>query len=272
MIKNPEPVKKTPKQLTKNPEPVKRLLRKEVGFGCPVPGCGNPYLYYHHFDPPWKDLQHNNPDGMIALCGIHHPEADNGAFTKQQLREFKVTGAKRNQNVRGRFNWMRNRILAVIGGNFFYETYNIVEYMGESVIWLNRDEEGYLLLNISMITLSTEPRVIIRDNDWIKLGNTEDLKCPPSGKLLEVKYGNGDEIKIEFIEFKSKEDFIKHYPEAEVHLRLIEFPITVIEVTEKIGGSEIHFGPKKTVMPGYNIFQNFFVNRACKGFVIGLPP
>src|SRR5918912_315690 len=31
------------------PAAVRRELRREVGFGCPVPDCGNPYLYWHHF-------------------------------------------------------------------------------------------------------------------------------------------------------------------------------------------------------------------------------
>jgi hypothetical protein len=34
------------------PMDVIRLLRSEVGFCCPVEGCGNPYLTWHHFDPP----------------------------------------------------------------------------------------------------------------------------------------------------------------------------------------------------------------------------
>lgn len=28
------------------------ILRREVGFGCPV--CRSPFLTWHHFDPPVK--------------------------------------------------------------------------------------------------------------------------------------------------------------------------------------------------------------------------
>ena len=50
------------------PKKVIQTLRQEVGFGCPVPNCGNPYLEWHHFDPPWSIENHHRPEGMIALC------------------------------------------------------------------------------------------------------------------------------------------------------------------------------------------------------------
>src|SRR3990172_955656 len=96
------------------PPDVRRELRREIGFGCAFPGCGNPYLYWHHFDPPWRKLQHHNPSGMIALCGEHHAKADVGAFTREQLREFKRGAIERAEEVKGRFDWMRHSLLAVV--------------------------------------------------------------------------------------------------------------------------------------------------------------
>lgn len=58
------------------PKSVLAELRKEVGFGCPVEGCGNPYLTWHHFDPPWSERHHHEPQGIIALCPEHHNAAD----------------------------------------------------------------------------------------------------------------------------------------------------------------------------------------------------
>jgi len=97
------------------PEKVKKILRSEIGFGCPIPGCGNPYLEWHHFDPPWHIENHHNPEGMIALCREHHIQADNGAFTADQLEEYKKQGKKNWKAVKGNFNWLRNRMLAVVG-------------------------------------------------------------------------------------------------------------------------------------------------------------
>ncbi len=76
---------------TKPPADIRRALRVEVGFGCPVDGCGSPYLTWHHFDPPWRERQHHDAAGMIALCLQHHKEADSGAFSHEQLRVLKAS-------------------------------------------------------------------------------------------------------------------------------------------------------------------------------------
>lgn len=104
------------------PADVRHHHSAEVGFGCPVEGCGSPYLMWHHFDPTWSERQHHEPGGMVALCRDHHPEADSGAFTHDQLREFKRVGRDRRQALHARFNWMRRDLLAVVGGQFYYDT------------------------------------------------------------------------------------------------------------------------------------------------------
>lgn len=79
---------------TSIPKRVKEILREEVGFGCPVRDCGNPYLEYHHFDPPVHIKPHNEPNGMIALCAQHHKKADGHAYTDEQLHAFKKKSHK----------------------------------------------------------------------------------------------------------------------------------------------------------------------------------
>ncbi|MDP9457654.1 MAG: HNH endonuclease, partial [Actinomycetota bacterium] len=49
-------------------------------------------------------------------------------------------------------------LLAVVGGNFYYDTPIIFQYQGEPSIWFNRDEDGYLLLNVRMLSTSGQPR------------------------------------------------------------------------------------------------------------------
>ncbi|MEW5735721.1 MAG: hypothetical protein AB1921_12755 [Thermodesulfobacteriota bacterium] len=71
------------------PSDVKKLLRQEVNYGCPVPGCGSPFLTWHHFDPPWSVKEHHNPDSMIALCTQCHPMADAGAYSSEQFEALK---------------------------------------------------------------------------------------------------------------------------------------------------------------------------------------
>lgn len=81
--------------LSRDPgEALREALRREVNFGCPVrftddSGCGSPVLVYHHFDPPWAGHKQHSLEGMIALCPLHHAQADGGAWTIAQLREMK---------------------------------------------------------------------------------------------------------------------------------------------------------------------------------------
>jgi hypothetical protein len=193
---------------------------------------------------------------MIALCGEHHAMADGGAFTKEQLHDFKRRGAERAQELRGQFAWMRHSLLAVLGGNFYYETPVIFEFRGQPVIWFNRDEDGYLLLNILMLTASGEPRMQIQDNFWLSRGNPDDLESPPSGKLLSARYSNGDALKIEFFELESAAAARTRYAEAQLERWPIPFPITAVEVCNRVGGTDIEFGPRETRLPGGRGMRN----------------
>jgi hypothetical protein len=242
------------------PVSIRRQLRSEVGFGCPAPDCGNPYLYWHHFDPPWSERQHHNPEGMIALCGEHHAKADAGAFSADQLRHLKEGGATRSEEVRGRFDWMRRELLAVVGGNFYYRTPVIFQFRKERAIWFNRDPDGYLLLNFRMLTTSGQPCIRIEDNSWLPRGDPDDLECPPSGKLLKVSYDNGDFLRIEFFEADSIEFLQRRYPDARPSDWDLPFPITLVEVHNRVGGTTVEFGPKGTKLGGIAVTGMFAEN------------
>lgn len=43
-----------------------------------------------------------------------------GAFTNEQLRTIKREGSAKAEAIRGRFDWMRRDLLAVVGGNFYH--------------------------------------------------------------------------------------------------------------------------------------------------------
>lgn len=262
------------------PVTVRRELAAEVGFGCPIEGCGSPYLTWHHFDPPWRKEEHHRPDGMIAICRDHHREADASAFTVEQLHELKRVGRDRNQPLGARFNWMRDELLAVVGGNFYLRTQIAVQVEDMPVVWFNRDDSGLLLVNLQVLTTSGEPRMAMIDNFWITEGADErEIRCPPSDRLVEAKYPNGDRLKIEFHEIESIEDFDWRYPKShpldqaspkqKAHLEAmsvggneersqrdtierigIQFPLAVVEITMKIGGTDLDLGPTATAVAG----------------------
>lgn len=230
------------------PIKVKKILRKQVGFVCPVPSCGKPYLEWHHFDPPWNIQQHHNAKGMIALCREHHIQADHGAFTKEQLHDFKKLGKRNWNSIKGEFNWLRNKLLVCVGSNFYYNTEIPVEFKGKPLIWFNRNREGYLLLNLNMLTASGKPRAYLRDNEWFNTGLEEDIECPPSAKRLEIRYGNGDRLKIEFFELLSIEAAHSKYSNEIIGFNSVEFPVTVVEISIDVANTDLHVLPSKAIL------------------------
>lgn len=230
------------------PAAVRRQLRAEVGFGCPVTGCGNPYLGYHHFDPPWSERPHHDPGGMVALCGEHHPKADAGAFTLDQLRDLKIRKA---EVVEGSFDWRRDELLAVVGGNLYFETPKMVVFRGDPLIWFDRDDEGFLRLSLKMLSRSFESRLELDANDWRLLGAPSDFESPPSGRRIAVSYPNGDRLRVEFLSLKSKRKAAKRYPIfGRDTWAQLPFPLTAVELQMFVGGTRIAFGPTSTQLGG----------------------
>jgi hypothetical protein len=242
------------------PAEVRKILRDEVVFGCPYPGCGSPYLTWHHFDPPWHIENHHRPEGMIALCREHHDQADSGAFTIEQLHKLKRDGRSNWTQVKGKFNWMRNRLLAVVGGNFYLQPHIILRYKGANIIWFERSEDGYILLNLRMLTASERPRAWIQNNEWFNTGYEEDVDVPPSGKRLRISYENGDSVSVEFFECLSRNELANIYKTSPVERWPIDFPITVVEVTNTIAGSNLNFKAKETTMLGGGVRNCFATN------------
>lgn len=65
---------------------IKRILRKEANYGCAR--CGNPLVEYHHIIP-YEEVEHSDPEHMIALCGSCHRRADSGAIKRSRLYQLK---------------------------------------------------------------------------------------------------------------------------------------------------------------------------------------
>jgi hypothetical protein len=232
------------------PSHIRRQLRVEVGFGCPVSGCDNPYLEYHHFDPPWRNGKRHDPDGMIALCGEHHKKADGGAFTVDQLRELK---ARSPRPVAGRFDWMRRDLLAVMGGNLYYQTATLVELNEQPLVWFDRDEFGHLLLNVGLPSEERSlPQMVLENNDWTVDGRVKDVESPASGKYLRITFTNEDRVEVRYRELSAATDAMRQYPlfSKSVWSELPSFPLTAVELTIRIPALGISFGPDRTTLPG----------------------
>jgi hypothetical protein len=149
---------------------------------------------------------------MIALCRHHHPEADTGAFSNDDLRELKRTGREKARLLGARFNWMREQLLVRVGSVFHYETPIAIRIGERPIVWFNRNEANKVLVNLSTPSASGDPRLEMRDNFWLTEGtNLRALKCPPSGKVVQARYANDDLLRTEFRNIASLEELDRRY-------------------------------------------------------------
>lgn len=226
------------------PPEVREALRREVGSACPVPmggeRCGNPFLRWHHFDPPWHVRQHYVPDGMVSLCRQHHEQAEAGRFDVGQLRELKQAGREPGGAARRGLEWMRRPALAVVGGYFYYETRVPLQIGPQPVVAVRRDELGTLLLDVNMPSRTGEPRVRIDRNDWIETGLPMALECPPGARSFTARYAGGDVIAVELAEVANEAALLRRYADSAPpgqlarHLEGLDYPLVTLEVTLEI--------------------------------------
>jgi hypothetical protein len=171
-------------------------------------------------------------------------------------------------DVQGRFQWMREDILVVVGGNFFYETPNMVVFRGDPMIWYERDEERRLLLNLRVLTSSGQPRTRLQNNDWFIRGDPVEVESPPNGARLRVRYDNGDDLTIRFREWTDSSHLETVFPRALALGSELRFPLVTAEVTVDVGGTDIRFGPTSTQLHGIQI-SGSVVSHCQNGFVFG---
>lgn len=224
------------------PADVRRVLRQEVRFGCPVAECRLPFLEYHHFDPEWHVEHHHRPEGMIPLCPTHHAQAD--AWNATQLRAMKEAAAGAALPT-GRFPWLREQLLG-IAGCLMHHTDVMVMFRDEPMIWFERDEHGTAQLNLRMLSLADPmERTRVANNDFLLRGTPTDIECPPSGTKLWVRYEGGDEIVIRFREFLDPEAARTAHPvfNSAWDELTIAWPATAVEITMKVGGTNILIKP-----------------------------
>jgi hypothetical protein len=104
--------------------------------------------------------------------------------------------------------------------------------------------------------MSEEPRLEIEENFWLVRGEPEELDCPPSGRILRCRYGNGDGLRVEFFDLDAAA-MESRYPGVKPERWDLSFPVTAVEVSMKIAGTEIDFGARQTKIGGVTLRGNF---------------
>ncbi|MFG0293299.1 MAG: hypothetical protein ACF8MJ_09125 [Phycisphaerales bacterium JB050] len=155
------------------PRDVIRELRREVGFRCPVPGCGDPFLEWHHFDPPWSEKQHHDPRGMIALCSKHHKAGDRGIFSGAQLRTFKAT-TPQSLTVEEPFPWCLGDFVVRFGSNYSIGCSSVIAVGGEKLLRVEQADNG--ILQLSFLVRTTTGEVAIEMDRNTLIADTDQLE------------------------------------------------------------------------------------------------
>ena len=145
-------------------------LRREVGFGCPI--CRNPFLTWHHFDPPYHVEKHWRPEGMIAMCQTCHGAADAkggkpGAYSTAELRKLK-TCYHSPEDMKFRYPAIQRqrKMLIRVGGNYFDKSSPLVSIGGVPQISITVNEEG--LFDLSLELRNKDDDVLLKiENNWL---------------------------------------------------------------------------------------------------------
>ncbi len=167
------------------PAEVRRKLRQEVGFGCPVSGCRQAFLTWHHFDPPWNVKQHQRPEGMIALCRKHHDAADQGVYSKGELRELKESLVN-SQSVIADLPWSKREFLIRLGGCYSGGTDVAISLAGKRAVWLRRAGNGFLFLSFQLSAADGSVLAAMDDNMFeADPSRLHDLEATTSGTRLK---------------------------------------------------------------------------------------
>jgi len=98
----------------------------------------------------------------------------------------------------------------------------------------------------------------IRDNEWFNAGQEADIKCPPSGKEVQIKYQNGDMMSIKFFELLDMKSLQKKYKHVDPSSWEIDYPITAVEINCKIANTDIELKSNKMNIGKGSIIGGFF--------------
>ena len=169
------------------PADVLRALRREVHFGCPVEGCGKPFLMWHHFDPQWSECPHHNPEGMIALCTEHCQEADRKLRTKEDLKRLKRSPFTKDV-VEAKLPWASDNLILRVGGSYFSTPCQVLSICDQPIVAVRRSDEGPLLVSVRFYDENDIPVAILEDNFFTSITDISDIVVSPGKDRLEVTY------------------------------------------------------------------------------------
>lgn len=174
------------------PMKVKRELRQEVNFGCAI--CGAPLLEFHHIIP-YSEMEHHDPDHMIALCPNHHRLSDDGAFSRSDLYDYKEN-PENSDIVDYVFYFDPHSPIIPLGSNVVefasFGEYILLQVHGEPIISIQY-KDGKIEFDVNFYNNENELIAVITENEWWADSNEFwDIKYQSNRlKLWNEKYEIG---------------------------------------------------------------------------------
>ena len=223
-------------------EPTKDALRREVGYVCPVEGCGSPYLTWHHFDPPWTKGHIDRVEGMIALCAEHHNAANANAYSIDQLKLLKKS--LNTAVVHGDVLLRRSNTVFVASDNISHRCLGLLKFKGVPLVYFKKlESEPEYQLFISTIDKMGRLEQIIMGNFWeVDPENYVVIATPITRDICITKLDSSVKISLKFRDAKdAKEENIRNYvsrnklPLNDTRICYFEYVLDGIVRVDKIG-------------------------------------
>jgi hypothetical protein len=174
------------------PEEVKRRVRQRCGFGCVV--CGDPFITYEHFNPPFKDAEEHREDGITLLCGGCQDKTAKRLMSKETVARHNanpkalVGNAVCNVEILG----FRREICPIIymGNNQFFCDGEVIRVFGTTVFGFELDEgpRAGLLLNMRINDREGCALFEVVRNELIVSNSNWDARW--DGNKLTIRRGN----------------------------------------------------------------------------------
>lgn len=167
------------------PAHVQRVLRQEVNYCCPVPDCAEPFLTWHHFDPPWNLEQHHRPEGMIALCVKHHRQAEGGIFGIDEIRKWKKY-PNQGELAKTKFEWYGAMPLIRLGGCYAARGRWLIIVNGEHLLKIFSEDRN-LVFNFTLRNEANENLARMENNLFsYEPSVIHDLSVSASGHQIKI--------------------------------------------------------------------------------------
>ncbi len=200
---------------------------------CIAPGCANPYLTLHPI----------GPDETVPLCLTHSRQALDTSAPPERLRALAQAAERPDVRDRARPAWQQRDLLVRVAGNFFYETPILFRLGPVTCIGFTRGEEGSLQLTLRMPTASGQARAAITENVWQVPPEGAEVTCPPSGRLLEITYPDGDRFRAEFTDIAVEGALQARFGNVARWAYRLTYPVTLVELAATVTNTDLDFGP-----------------------------